>query len=363
MPAPGRNRLLNAGRVLRCLFRDTFATTRAAGSVGGTPVDGIGGVRSVTDPDAEMSISGGNWIHTPSVAGNSKVYFGPAFERKIGRCFYIRFKPLSTTGAYPFGFWSNIATTGSSANMRGGFYLSTTFMYSTGDGYDPNAPIQFSTADIIQAWITLRSTGSFVFVKKNQEPTMLTWVGNTLNDATVYPQIRQWSKQSAIDELAVFDLRDYDPRFATDYGLATSRLVSPTAGVSGTATPDATFEINLTTGGTIAATALQFRWRNASNYWRLRIYSDGSIYLHEVVAGTFTTRISQVGGVVTNNSYRFMVRAAGNTYSLYKNSALIGSYSDPNSYFTTETAYVLSEASNVTDVTVWPYYVTLPGGL
>lgn len=151
---------------------------------------------------------------------------------------------------------------------------------------------------------------------------------------------------------------------AQHFDFATSRLVNPSVGATATHTPDCLLDVGFTANG---ATHCQFsfRRRDANNRWLAFANNDGSMGLVEFVGGVATYRITAAAGTVTVGVHRLMVRVLGNVYTLYLDNVIKGSpYTDPNSYFVTETTLRVDNVSGgISELNCWPRYPSLPGGL
>jgi hypothetical protein len=74
-----------------------------------------------------------------------------------------------------------------------------------------------------------------LFIRGGDYPNWtLLWVYPPSVRTKYYPAVGNHNSAFTLDTFRVLDLALYDARFASDYGLATSRLVSPAAGTTAT---------------------------------------------------------------------------------------------------------------------------------
>ena len=335
------------GGVIRYLLRDDFLTDNP-GPLDGLTIPSEPGPGNTTYVDTENMITllSGRAIFSGGKASpemtDPSLYLEEIYARVIGRTAVFKIN-RGASGTGELGF--NPST---SQRVHIGAYLQSTQLRAwAGEGFtvvtvgDIQADTEYHIA------VVLRSFGSFVFIRGGlfAEWTLI-WVDP--EGGTTDLRIRVNSHHFVglgVDMLGLIDLARYDPRFATDDGLATSVLVNPVTNATAQHEADCLIEWNLIFDGTLAQMA--FRRLDASNGWYVSIHVDGSLNLYELVGGVSAWRAFGGVGAVTAGARRIVIVAVGNVYRVYLDRALSFTYTDPNSYHINNTGLRL--ISNGTD--------------
>jgi hypothetical protein len=154
-----------AAGVFDYLLNDTFTTDRAAGAVNGTNAEPGPGVRSVTDDNSKMSLSGGQLVVTTGGVGvaNPQLLCGPV-SRAPGRLVVAQLVP--TTETFAIGFDAATAspvTAGAAAfGIRFAGSSRTLQIYSSAL---PLSVGNWAAATTYQIAVVAQATGAFYFIK------------------------------------------------------------------------------------------------------------------------------------------------------------------------------------------------------
>jgi hypothetical protein len=124
----------------------------------------------------------------------------------------------------------------------------------------------------------------------------LLWVTPGQNDASMYPGFSNLNSVGSIDEIKV------KPMPSSLFNPSIQLAGAQSAGQTWVA-PDGDFylQFTLTTRPSAGSVIVQFRKRDANNYWSMEISSTGVITLKETIAGVTNTR-GTPGGAAVNGS-------------------------------------------------------------
>lgn len=215
--------------------------------------------------------------------------------------------------------------------------------------------------------IVSRGTGSYAFSRNvTSGAYTLQWIENTAT-AAIQPRISNTASAAGrinyFDNFRVLDLAPLDSRFATDYGLATSRLVSPIAGATTTSEADAVIETTITTLPSAGAITLRLRMQDAQNHWEVDLQSSGAMTLYERVANVPTAR-GNAAAVLVNGS-QVVITLEGSVIKGYSDNVLRWTYSSATSFqtLTANEVATLGTGGVVSQITCWPRFVTLRSDL
>jgi len=212
-------------------------------------------------------------------------------------------------------------------------------------------------------WLLIaKDAGCWVFSKAASNTWTLIWVNSIDTAAQLYPGFSVYEATFTLGNFRILDLGQYDPRFATDNGLATSVLTNPAAGTTARHEADAVIEWTFEHQAG-ASTHSRVRWADAANHWRITAeLTTGNCYLVEVVNNVATVRGSANGAFTAGANHRVVVILDGNTYHVYVDNVLKITYTDPSHYHIDATSWT-GGGSNISSLITWPRHITLPGGI
>lgn len=208
MPNLNRRRAVFTPLTSIYLMRDTFDTTRAAGAVNATPIDGFGGgTRVAADTGPVQSIAAGKLTVAGglgSPAWGDPGCWLPGKTRIPGLTCGFKVN-VSTIAGNGVGLGWAINATGEPFGHCLVLRATTIFR-----AYDNASVIQvgptLSTGVDYQVAISLRATGAFYFIKGGIYTNWtLVWISTLLTTATMYPAISNWSCAYTVDDAYVFN--------------------------------------------------------------------------------------------------------------------------------------------------------------
>lgn len=357
MPAPARNRLLLFGQQIRYLLKATFSSDIAAPLPASLPVD-VGGPLTVVDTNSIMSQSGGRFVINGTAVVNDRLGPNTTFSRQRGRALLLDCLTRTTilSGSARMAWAVTDATTTTDYGID---WFSTT-QYRIRTNLVVVDTITIGSGDSSIA-IIMRSTGAFLLMRSGLTgPYTLAWIYD-VGTSALYAHafvLQSGAHNFATDNFRVLDLAPLDSRFATDTGLATSRLTSPAAGTTTTHSADALIELTFSYNGT--AMYFQYRRTSATNSWEVDA-DTGTVYLYQVVAGVYTSRGSSGSTFTATNTYRVVIVAEGNVHKVYVNNTLKVTYTDAGNFQNTATGISVDAVSaSMSEVIAWPRTVSLP---
>lgn len=322
-----------------------FTTDQAAPLTSPYTEAGAVGSLTITDTTNKVSVAGGELF----VQGGIAASFNPgvtsgSLVRATGRG--LLFDARITAGRLDIGW----------ANTPSASYVAEIELISGLSAQDiriPGASSSLPPYNLISGTqyplaIILRSSGAFWILNG-----LLWWVHFGATNTPLYVTIRMYGSTSAgtgakTDNLRVTDL---PAPWNTDYGIATNRTASPSAGASTTMEANALVEFAWT-AATGATLELDVRRTDASNRWIVRGSQAGStIKLIECNAGVETERSSAAQTWTNGTSYRVVVLCDGTTIRTYVANALKNSYTSA-SFNQSATGVRVSHAG--TNLVTWP---------
>lgn len=230
-----------------------------------------------------------------------------ALSPRAGLAMYVR--EAYTRLAAGFGDDSNNPSTLRDSTGGGGVYNRTIYANQCPTLLYPN------DGDIV---LILRSKGGYLF---SADGTLL-WVWWDGSSTPVYAMLG-----SAVDSdvdltdkinvarlpgsrndsvpgngYAVFEPRDLDLCVAGS-GTGTSYIAAPIVGDTFVHTPDFVLEFDIPAITTTQSVIINFRHRDADNFWRIRMDSSGDLDLDKRVGGVTTNNVAVAGGVLTGGEH------------------------------------------------------------
>lgn len=352
-----RRALLNNRRGSPYIFLDRFNRTSPAPLSSPRPAEPGPGVLTFATP-ALWSITGG----VLQASGDDAAAFPVSLARSPGLALLTR--TMNNGTMYGKLNWSDTSNGFGLIHAVGVLGANDTFIWVNA------AIITLTTAAFANGvWhdlmVVLRSSGAFYFTINNGGSLTLVWVDNAISTTPLYAAV--WSSNLAAnpsyDDLRVINLGGYDSRFASDYGLATSRTAAPIAGTPGTHEVNAVIELTITFDGT--AGQLAYRRQDANNYFSVWLDPiTGHLQLYEVLAGVATYRAGVANAFIAPETARLVITVEGNVHKMYKSNSLLWTYTDALNLFPAATGLNLGNVSGgVTDLVAWPRTVSLPVGI
>lgn len=318
---------------------------------------------TLVQTDGEFSKSGGKLVFpaqtTPTV-GDQGIY-DAAFTRRAGRAFFWDLR-VSSDGAASSGHFAGWATgtalSSAQAQEAASQFWTDGNIYVGTFGTDQYVGSFALDTDYQFAYV-LRGTGSYLFVRGGAYTSWtLLWVRATGATASLRPS---FSNADAVGTLDNWRVTDLGGAFASDYGLATTRLSGSVAeGTTFVHTKDALLYVGSVTLPSADSIKVAFREQDANNYWTLEVSSSGALSIVETVAGTPTTRATDAG--VVANGERIAVVFDGAVIKSYEVSRLRGTYGSAATFLTATAGRVLSLGTGgvVTDLECYPRRPAFP---
>lgn len=355
MPIPIGIRALNhiMKQRLVYLLYDKFNTDQAA-PLGSTRLCEPGpGTRTVTDGGNRISTSNGAAVWT---GGDANSYFSTQISyddqpRAGGRAMILQIA-VTNAGLMRAG-WRRPDNTASLS----GPWISNYTVYSITSGNPVGMTLVAGTAYEFATVLRSGSLGSLLLIRGGDWPSWtLAYVDAGVVFTAVTPWIGSYSAALSAKNVRVLDL---PAPWNTDYGIATSRLVSPNMGATATHTPDALIEWTFTYNGTTCSTYI--REVDANNRWELNADASGNLNFISDVAGTRTWRAGANGVFTSGQTYRLVIALNGNVYAGYVNNVQKFIYTDPSSFHVNATGVRCASISGgVSELVCWPRYPSFP---
>lgn len=334
------------------LLLDRFTTNASAPLSSPRTCEPGPGTLTIADTGNRLSISGSKLIFTGSTSGGTDPRLtGPSQARLAGRAIISTLNCV-LTGEILFGW----ATDALGTNLSYRQYLRSSGTAGLVDVWESGLVGQ-ATGTLAASTDTrfaciMRSTGMF-YVLGNK----LQWVGVSGSGA-LYPVMTYWFGITGqiLDDFRVIDLSAVNSAWATDYGIATTRLAGArSAGDTFTHTANCLIEWTTTTLDGSASHIIGFRRQDATNYWWVQVNSSGAFNLWEQIAGVNNLRGSTGGGTVTNG-HRIVMVLDGTTIKGYSNNVLRWTYSSASNFALSTAGVViqLGAAGVLSDLVAWP---------
>lgn len=316
------------------------------------------GQLTIADTNGRMSISNGQLQWSGLVTVNDRIVSSSVFTRKGGRTLFLTIPTrtaIAGNGAVNYG-WAPIANSGV---MDFGFDVSTTLtatrIRSAGGGLVDTIDLGSYHAIALM----MRPTGGLIFARStNSGPYTLYWV-QSVNSTNLYARIMGVTASSntlSFDDLKVLDF----PTYTQQYSLATDTKLGTLAnGVTFNHTADFVLEYTMVYTG--SDVSVQVRRSDAANSFELWAQSNGAFTLYRNKTGNNASVASSAGAFTNGNTYTIVVTVEQNVYKLYVNGALRVTYTDSLNHNIDQTSgIIVSNGTNVSDISTWPRKVQLP---
>jgi len=281
-----------SGSSVEYLLEDNFTTDESAPITNPRTCEPGPGELNIVDTGNALSISDDILISTQRTTTSDPRFLSTEqFERASGLASYWKLSKSGSGNAAAFGF-SSIAGQGGDGVL---FYFYSTLVkvYDnttlTNNAWNGAWPY----GEFAEFIFIMRSTGAFYLIK---DPSFFTewsiyWVGIlSASDGYIsYYAGSSGTDDTNIDTVKVFQMPspwDDDANIYTDYD------AMPASDTEFEAQANCIIDFTITTIQTSGTLEIRFRIQDSSNYWRFTHLSTGSAYLHEVVAGTPTQRVS-----------------------------------------------------------------------
>lgn len=299
------------------LFEDEFTTSKSAPFSGASlPTNPGPGTWKGTDSASNASVSAGEYTYAASVnAGDPLIASNQTYARINGRTVTLRGVSMVGSARGNGGWYSDQLGTGADC------VETNTTAQVRDNGVSANSVVPTASGTTYDIWVMLRSTGAFFFLRTGGGSITLDWIGlfDTHTGLTVgFANVGAAAGQRLVDAVRVADMGL--AVFATDFGICSVNVASPTNLAALTATADQIIDLTLTAPGTLA-TEGGFYYRDnggtQQNCWHAYFNSAGAVRLDSIVAGVATNRIS-VAGAITNGATRTLrVRCNGSLHDLF----------------------------------------------
>ena len=185
---------------------------------------------------------------------------------------------------------------------------------------------------------------------------ILLWVDVVGADTTIYPMFANLDGVATMSLMRLASLADNAsypvPALGTrdldlstpGTGNGTSSIAAPAGGNTFVHTADTEIIVDITTMVTLNQFGIFFRG-DSVNGWKIRLETPNSIKLQLWIGGGLVGNFITASGVVTSGD-TLVALANGNTYELYINSSLVGSYTDPTNALITKTTGVFLDTGD-----------------
>lgn len=244
-----------------------------------------------------------------------RIYLTTGLARVAGRSMLFS---INTGVALRLPGWRVLQTGGSVQVIYSSIWLSTTAI-SAWDGAAATALGAVTASTTYQVALVLRATGCFFFIKGGSQFTSwtLAWIFTNATSTPLYPSF-QGDTTIGLAEYAYLRVRDLPAPFATDYGIASVNVASPSHLASQTATADQIIDLDVTAPGVLADEAgFRYRILDANNYWRAYFNAAGAFRLDSVAAGVATNRISVAGVIAGGQTRTIRIICEGSLHDAY----------------------------------------------
>jgi hypothetical protein len=332
-----------SGYVPTYLLRDEFVTDESAPLASPRTAEPGPGTWTIVDTGNKLAISDGKLSNAGNSGNGDPRFYGESVSRIAGRTLVGK-TIFSSISGFSFGWHANSSDMGKPipgwiGGGGGDSYLRTAeeaLIFELGISNNNN-------------WaIVLRSTGALMF-----RDLVLVWVDGAGSTSPLFPGMgaRTSTPSHWIGTLDNFCVVDLPAPFDTDFGLATQRIASATAGATATAEANALVEFTWTaaTGETLE---LDVRRTDDDNRWILRCAQAGStIKLIERNAGVETERASAAQTWTNGTAYRIVAIVDGNVIRTFVATIAKSTYSSAT-FNNTATGVKVSHAG--TDLVCWP---------
>lgn len=346
---------------VRYLFRDTFRSNAAAPLTSPRTAEPGPGSLTLIQTDGQFSIASNALafpVQTTPAWGDQSLYSSGSLARKVGRAL-ICDVTVSSGSLFSIAWGS-----GGGGNQAQIIDLALLFSASgvlsvvTSAGVTQTVTGTWTAGVTYTVALVLRASGMHLIIKGGVFGTgTRLFVTNSVTTSNLGLLLMNNAAAGTVDNLRIVDLSG---SWSSEYGGATTRLVSPAALTQATHTANGLLAYSFTY---VAGTDLgvMYRMTDTSNTWYAYIGTTGNMVLYERVSGSLTARISLAGGTVTAGAHRMLLLFDGNIHRLYLDNVLRGSYTDPSNLYTGNTTFRLHTAGSApTEMVAWPRTVTLP---
>lgn len=343
------------------LLYDQFTTAKAAPLVPATRNAEPGpGFWTVTDPannvsivGGQLRIVGGDSVNTAGIMSNVDfpLVAGRAFIAEAmltGGALYI--KDTTTFAGFAGGDFE-LSTAGTTLRMPAGTAIAAVDTI-------PNN-VAFRTFALVRS-----ASGRNYYIIDNK----LQWISASSETrvSTLFPSLGALnpSTNGYVDRARLVDLAPLDPRFATDYGLATQLLTSPSAGATFIHEANFLLDFTVTTLPSAGhAGWVEFRIQDSNNKWFAWYSSAGDFRLYEQVAGSSTQKAA--AAAVLSAGHRIVVIVEGSVIKGFSNNLVRWTYSSATNFQTSTAGRYFGDvgADVVSEIVAWPRTLSLPQGV
>jgi hypothetical protein len=341
-------------------INDTFTTNRSAGAVNGTLCEPGPGMRTVTDTESRLSLTGGVASFTSKASptnGDPGIWLTP-IARSTGVMLFSQVTPSVNSLGFDVGFDSDQATTvfGPAFLFRSTGVLTERFFGGAGA-----ALINYSGATAYRVAICLRLLGHFLFLKVSSNWILL-WHIASSNASPLYPAFANVNNTATCDYIKVpsayyvpapIASDGFGSAFGTTDGLGHQEGIAGGLGPGGSAlawtqqtgtwtVTSSTANASALSGGLAIATVNTSKvdviadvklTRNGGNGSVIVRYEDTSNFVRATHTGTNAQLITRIAGVevtLIDAAATYVAGAIlrviceGTKFRLYYNNVLIG---------------------------------------
>jgi len=173
-----------AGGSTSYLLNDQFTTARSAGAVNGTQAEPVGGVRTVTDTNSKLSITGGKLsVATGGLSAGDPGLVYPTISRSAGKLILATLTPTTTLSS---GFSSGATGVTGDGVYFGGSNVLYSRDYTTG-----KAVGEYVSGTSYAVATVAKNTGVYTFIKGGiYSNWTLLYIGSSGTYTPMYPGIR-----------------------------------------------------------------------------------------------------------------------------------------------------------------------------
>jgi hypothetical protein len=338
---------------------DQFTTDQAA-PLGNRTAEPGPGSWTVVDTNSKFSIASGRLV-VPGGFTNTDRFVSASNARANGRAFLWEHPTHATQSSVWRAGWFTNGTSGTTPELGIQLSTSNTQVVLRNQGTSIET-VTIGSAEHCFAMI-MRGTGGYFLTRNGMSGDYkLEWVHSAGTAAMFAKGAAAGTNAMSLttDNCRVTDLGGI---WATQYGLATNRLVSPANGAMTTATADALIEISSTPDGVNSAEVV-VRRSDANNYWSVLCEAGtGDLVLRKVASGTPSEVLRATSAFPSLILYRVIIIVEGNNYKVYVNNVRKANYTDATNFNTSATGVVINPAqtSVIDELICWPRFVDLQG--
>jgi hypothetical protein len=331
------------------LLLDRFTTNQAAPLTSPRTAEPGPGMLEFIDTGNRFSISGNALVSASGGTATTLLFRSPSTYTRVNGLAATLKVVGGSLDNFRFG-WSSVSPVIDAGANRAGYFIGDATSVTDNNTLIALGGTVYTTP--INLYVVARSAG-FLYVAG----TTLVWIGNINTTANLALAYTPQNRVVTVDDVAVGVWEGGG--WNTDYGIATNRVASPTAGTTTTSAADALVEFTWTaaTGQTLE---LDVRRTDDNNRWIVRGDQAGStIKLIERNAGVETERSSAAQTWTNGTAYRVVAIMDGTTIKTYVANVAKNTYASA-SFNQSATGIKVSHAG--TNLVAWPRTVTLPAG-